>query len=116
MKRISYADLSAELQRVQRSESMLSVVLNLVLNGKPDATERVTVQSGESYTLKLYGAKRADGGTVLVTFKCKGQSPHTAAYLLDDMHARPVGTQDLAIACAVDRLTIARNRLAGYKI
>ena len=112
MRRPTHAELTAEVALLQRSESLLSVALNLIVNNRPNATERVRIAAGEYYTFKLYGARRADGGMILETFHCKGQQPHSAVRYLDDMLSIANSiTQDLRIRCALERLGIARNRL-----
>lgn len=108
-RRLSYAEVVASNGTLQRDVSILSVALNLVANTKPDATERVRVGVGQHYTLKLYGATRADGGYVLVTFHCQGQSPHSAAYYLDEYRRQL--QHDFPLCAALDRLAIARARL-----
>lgn len=110
MKRLTYAQLENEYQRLQRAESVLSLALHLALHTRPDATERVRISKGEYYVLKLYGGRRADGGTVVMSFHCKGQNPQSSAHLLEDLQ-RSRDHQEVRIACAVDRLVILRNRL-----
>lgn len=107
-KRKSYAELIDEVTRLQGSESLLHVALHLVNNARPDATERAHVEGGR-YILSLYGATRACGGIVVSTYHHKGQTPQTDAAYLDDMER--IQSLDLQIASAVNRLTLARNRL-----
>lgn len=107
MKRRTYREIESELTRLSRSESLLFIALNLVLNGKPDAKERFSIDHSGRYVLRLYGAHRACGGIVVETFYCKGQSPHSAAYYLEDMAQRARDRMEpLAMARAIERLVI----------
>ncbi len=112
-KHVLRSDLDTERSRTQIARTALT----LALNTSPDATERVPVDGG-TYVLRLYGATRADGGTLIVTWKCSGQADSIEAYLFDDYQALYCnvgayfsGSDDrTAIACAVERLSVARNR------
>lgn len=109
MKKLTYAELVAANSRLQHSETILSIVLNLAVNGKPEATETVRGAPGERYTFKLYGAGRASGGYVLETFHCTGQQPHSAAYRLDDLLSR-MGNRGSDVRIALSRLRDYRDR------
>ena len=113
MKRRTYREIESELTRLSRSESLLSIALNLVMNKpKPDAQERFRIDGSGRYVLRLYGAHRACGGIVVETFYCSGQSPHSAAYYLEDMAQRARdGMEPLSMAQAIARLVSVRNQL-----
>lgn len=84
----SYERMSSELNRVR-------VALTFVVGSFPDGGVSFTVgEKGEreSYDLKLYGALRADGGTVVQIRKDKSQPnpkrmPDVEAFQLDDLRA-----------------------------
>lgn len=113
MKKPTYDELHAERDRLARSEGLLSLALNLVLQGKrAEATEQASHEGGR-WRLQLFGAARADGGIVIETYFHPGQAPHSAAYYLDDL-ARvpgPLSEGGLKYARAVERLTVVRNRI-----
>lgn len=102
--------LRQELERTRQAAGLLSVALNLSMNGKPDASARALgTAAGESYTLRLYGAKRADGGVVLSTFRFAGQSDFTSAHYLEELRR---DTQlPILYRLAVENLYIQRNRI-----
>lgn len=100
--------LEAEVARLKKAEALLSIALHLVNNASPAATERARVDDGR-YIMSLYGATRACGGIVVVTFQYKRQTQHTYAEYLEDMMRQQ--SLPLAIASAVDKLRIARDRV-----
>lgn len=111
MKRLSYGDLKASYDSEYRNGALLAAALNLALHSKPDATEKCPFDGGH-YTFQLYGCNRAHGGIVIETWRCKGQTPHSAARYLDD-YRRPgmVSSPEFEYAAAINRLRAARNRL-----
>lgn len=115
MKKPTYDELHAERDRLAQSEGLLSLALNLLLQGrKAEATEQASHDGGR-WRLQLFGAARADGGIVIETYFHPGQAPHSAAYYLDDL-ARvpgPLSEGGLKYANAVERLTVARNRITA---
>jgi hypothetical protein len=113
MKKPTYDELHAERDRLARSEGLLSVALNVLIRGKAEATEQVSHDGGRT-KLQLFGASRADGGIVIETYYHPGQASHSAAYYLDDLARVPghLSEGGLKYASAVERLTLARNRIA----
>ena len=114
MKKPTYEELLAERDRLTKSEGVLSIAVNLLVQGKAEATEQVSHDCGR-WRLSLFGAARADGGIVIETYYHPGQAPHSAAYYLDDLARVPghLSEGGLKYASAVERLTMARNRIAA---
>lgn len=114
MKKPTYEEVLAERDRLTKSEGVLSIAINLLVQGKADATEQVSHDDGR-WRLSLFGAARADGGIVIETYYHPGQAPHSAAYYLDDLARVPghLSEGGLKYASAVERLTMARNRIAA---
>ena len=82
---------------------------------EPDAVETVDGRDpGESYTLALYGASRADGGTLVSTFRYPGQFASVTAKRFDEAYracmAIPAGCHEyLPFKVAMDRLRQAQR-------
>ncbi len=111
MKRPTYAELTAERDRLSRDTSLLSIALNCVMREKPLATEIVRF-GRQKYTLRLYGADRGEGGIVTWTHSIRGQKIYTLARYLEDcdrefQHA--CTEEGLALRAAINRLFVARN-------
>lgn len=111
-KKLTYAELDAERERLAKSEGLLGIALNLTLHGKPDTTEQCS-HEGDRWKLQLYGAHRADGGLVVETFSHPGQSPHSAVHYLEDLTRIPgrLSEGGMKYTEALGRLRIARDRL-----
>ena len=120
------AELREENTRQRDEISTLAMALTLAVGTDPDAAEAFSVgEAGERerYTLKLYGATRADGGTVVQVRTWRGcKLPEVNAYRLDDL--REHATRNAALLCsdfnvsrrdALDRLVIVRNDLAAAR-
>ncbi len=114
MKKPTYDELLSERDRLAKSEGVLSLALNLLVRGKAEVIEQVSHDGGR-WKLSLFGAARADGGIVIETYLHPGQAPHSAAYYLDDLARVPghLSEGGLKYASAIERLTLARNRIAA---
>jgi hypothetical protein len=113
MRRPSKFVLRAELDSERTRTHIARTALQLALTKRPDASERVRVDGG-CYVLRLYGTKRADGGILVVIWKCPGQSDSIESFLFDDYatlyhpstsYSSP---DSMALACAVGRLAGVR--------
>lgn len=114
MRRMKYTELQAEYERVNRLNGLLCIALTLSMAGKPDVTETAR-HDGQTWTYRLYGATRADGGIVLETYATRGQRPHTVCHYLDALASARVVYGDLSteayrIRTAVTALVAARDR------
>lgn len=78
-RRRSYAELEAEFQRVELERTATVTALQNYVNQEG----HISVRRG-CYRARIIGARRADGGVVVVTFDPGGQSPHSAAYFTGD--------------------------------
>jgi hypothetical protein len=108
------AEALAECERLNRQNGVLSLALSLSTSGSPDATE-VAYSDRYRYVFKLYGARRADGGIVTMTFHAPDERPITSAYYLEDLASTYRGcslTDEMtSLRNAVDKLYVKRNRL-----
>ena len=111
-KKLTYAELDAERERLAKSEGILGIALNLTLHGKPDATEQCS-HEGDRWKLQLYGARRADGGLVVETFYHPGQSPHSGVHYLEDLTRIPARLSEggMKYTEALSRLRATRDRI-----
>lgn len=114
-------DQAIERANANRTEAgVLSLALNFLASGRePDHVEDWTSghEGEDSYRASLYGAKRADGGIVVITFRHEGQSPHTIARYLERWDSDLRGlhlTEFLPEKIACERIVRARNQIAGY--
>lgn len=108
-------ELVDENRRIKQEASILFLALGCLAGGDvPDAEEWADEPGGEfRYQFRLYGATRADGGIVVVTYHHPQQRPGTTAHYLEDMDQlwRAGDASTLPLRCAFDRLRVARNRI-----
>jgi len=115
-------DQAVERANANREEAgILSLALGYVANGdKPDHVEDWWIDGEDHYRAQLFGAKRADGGIVVITFRHPGQRPHTIAKYVDrwDGDCRTFAglPEYLSERIACERIVSARNRIAGYNV
>ena len=79
--RETMASLKEQLSMLRKEADISSSALHLVLTTKPDLYDRAVIRrdgAKEVYALKLYGARRAHGGILVIIFHTHGQSPMVA--------------------------------------
>jgi hypothetical protein len=109
----SRLELETELEQKSRALHLAENVLHAIANGeKPDAIERAAEpDSPESrYLFKLYRGARSHGGIVVTEYHYRDQSPLVSLHYLDGIDYGP-SPSVLPLACAIERLKLARNRL-----
>jgi hypothetical protein len=117
-KRETRDDAIARADRYAQRANVAEEALRLILTSdKPDAIEKVRELGGAGwYHFALYGATRAHGGIVVVTWRYPQQSDSIDAHYFDEwarsMRAMTWGETRLEIAAAADRMERIRNRLA----
>lgn len=115
-RKMNRQELEQAYERAREQESILYVALNLAMSGKPDHVEKLREKDWNNhdslgtYTYRLYGANRTDGGYVILTYSFPGQSDSTCAYLLDRMEGF-----ELVGKIGIERCKAARARLWAEK-
>lgn len=117
MKRLTYAELEAEKERLSKDAGLYFLALTLSFRQKPDAVANARAE-GIRFTFKLWGSTRADGGIVTETQALKGQLPLTTAHYLEDLQRSTayhgIGNESPAVQArrsAMYSLLEARNKL-----
>lgn len=81
MKRPTYAELQDTVLMQSLSLSNYQQAVDGLLHGRPDAmAEHRTQHPGEKYRYRLFGARWASGGVVIVTHICRGQRDCSSVY------------------------------------
>ena len=116
MRKMSKAAKAEAYYALRADNAILSEVLWHMVNGyAPNATEIVERLDGDMYKFQLYGALRANGGTLVKVFCSPGQSNSVEVFTFDDwlrtMATWPHGDFYTECRIAADKLRMARNRL-----
>lgn len=112
-RKLSRAALEEELSRVRRAYDVHTIAMYEMANHpEPDASETIVPENypHQHYELRLYGARRVDGGLVVTVYTCPGQPKHVDVDWLDDM-AYPSLPDYLPFRSAVERFKIVRSFL-----
>jgi hypothetical protein len=111
MPRPTAAELTVQCRESALREGALREALNLMVNDKPAAVERVRIAVGERYELRLYGPQRAHGGVVVTVHYVKGQRAYVDADYLDALARRWRGHHP--VGGAFERLAVTRDRIVN---
>ena len=126
MRKMSKAAKANAYDALARERDALSRVAHAVFNGvAPNAIETVIDDAGNdrsyvcTYEYRLYGALRADGGTLVQVFRAPNQPAQVQVHVFDDwltmIEKCPYGIGvSTEIKCAADRLKTARAALCGH--
>ena len=111
--------LEADNAELRTQNSALSTALQYLASGlPPDADERFKEPDGKGkHRYRLFGATRADGGTLVVTFRHPGQSDSSTAYQFDEHDKRvrelPFTPGSTLEKIAMERLRAKRNEIVA---
>lgn len=128
MRKMSKAAKADAYDALESECSSLRGLAHLMINESDPPMERVCVDRyderlgvSEQYELRLYGATRADGGTLLTLFHYPGQSITVSSYHFDTWlrnanETLPYGIGlNTEIRIAADKLRQARSKLLDIK-
>lgn len=72
-----------ERDTFRRQLQATEIAATLALTAKPQHTSRIRDAGGGTYIVRAYGLTRADGGYLVTTFRCKGQSDSVSFHSLE---------------------------------
>ena len=114
MRKLAYADLLADRDRLAREACLYQKALHVERSESASARETFTINN-QRFTLRLFRCTAPHGGIVIEYSSILGQTPSTHAYYLDDLildyQNAKHGSLMLAYAIAVEHLSTARNRM-----
>ena len=121
-------ELESLLATARELRNTAQLALHLVLNGKPDAEEKVKLFSGGkraaggkcTYTLSAYGVHRACGGVLVMRFhsdlnKRDSIDAFPLESELSNMMASTRTEETAALACAADRLQVKVRKIQAVR-
>jgi hypothetical protein len=116
--RLSKADLVRLVERLQREQHVLSVALQETIRGTvPDAIETVKYETGRHDVYRLFRAKAAHGGILMITSydDPNDTEPYTSAHYLE-WYSVPAVPEELPARCAIERMRNKARNLARASV
>lgn len=124
--RLTAAELAEENARLSTENTILYRALLSVMYAAGQLEPAIYLNQGEaaerfdygdcSCTLRLYRAKGADGGIVVMSEVRAGKYPTVSVYRLDDLQKRwrdDYSSHTLQLRIAIERLVNARDRICN---
>lgn len=82
-RRLTYAEMQVRLREADQEASLLARAIQSLVVGSPDAERAVPGEPGQSYRAKLFRLGSPDGGLLVLTFFCQGQTPYATVHPLE---------------------------------